>query len=92
MPNVPTTTELGFPTIVSSSTRGLAAPKGTPPEAVKKLEAALLKAMGDPDHIKRMEDQGIAIKPLGSDAFAALWKEEHEKARKYTDWAKKRPQ
>lgn len=92
MPDIPTTAELGFPTIISSSTRGIAGPKGIPPAVVKVLETAFLKAMNDPDHNKRMEEQGLAVKPLDAAGFAALWKEEHEKARKYTDWAKKRPQ
>ena len=90
MPDVPTTKELGFPSIVSSSTRGLAAPKGTPPELINKLATVFKKAMDDPDHMKRMEDQGLAVRPMPPAEFAATWKAEHEKARKYVEWAKQR--
>src|SRR5688572_8959496 len=37
LPDVPTTPELGYPSVISSSTRGIAAVKGTPPNVVKKL-------------------------------------------------------
>ncbi|MGH8429202.1 MAG: tripartite tricarboxylate transporter substrate binding protein, partial [Solimonas sp.] len=43
VPNVPTTKELGYTTVISNSTRGVGAPKGTPPEVVKVIEAAFLK-------------------------------------------------
>ena len=92
LPDVPTTKELGYPTIISSSTRGLAAPKGTPDAIVKKLGDVLKKAMDDPEHQKKMEEQGLGVKPMLGPEFAAFWKEQHERARKYTDWAKKRPQ
>ncbi len=92
LPDIPTTVELGFPTIISASTRGLAAPKGTPPAVVKRLEEALSKAMADPDHIKRMDEQGLAVKAMPAAEFAKYWAEQHEIAKKYTDWAKKRPQ
>jgi tripartite-type tricarboxylate transporter receptor subunit TctC len=34
LPDVPTMPELGYPTVISSSTRGIAAPKGTPPAVI----------------------------------------------------------
>ena len=92
MPDIPATAELGFPTIISSSTRGLVAPKGTPEPIIKRLEAALSKAMADPDHVKRMDDQGLAVKAMPAAEFQKYWLEQHEIAKKYTDWAKKRPQ
>lgn len=92
LPDVPTTAELGYPTIISSSTRGIVAPKGTPPAALQKLEAVLAKAMANPEHVKRLDDLGFGIKAMPSSEFAAYWLEQHEKARKYTEWAKQRPQ
>jgi tripartite-type tricarboxylate transporter receptor subunit TctC len=55
LPEVPTTKELGYPSIISSSTRGIAVPKGTPKDIVKAIEAAFQKAMANPDHVKKME-------------------------------------
>ena len=92
LPDVPTTAELGFPTIISSSTRGIAAPKGTPAPVIKRLEQALSKALADPEHVKRMDEQGIAVKAMGSEDFAKYWFEQHERAKKYVEWSKKRPQ
>ena len=53
--DVPTTKELGYPTVISSSTRGIAGPKGIPAPVVAKLAAVLKKAMEDPDHVAKME-------------------------------------
>jgi tripartite-type tricarboxylate transporter receptor subunit TctC len=92
LPDIPTTKELGFPAIVSSSTRGIAAPKGTPPAIVAKLAEVLKKAMEDPEHIKRLDEQGLGIRAMVGAEFESYWKDQHERARKYTDWAKKRPQ
>ena len=92
MPDVPTSVELGFPTIISSSTRGITAPKGTPPEIVKRLADILSKAMADPEHNKRLEDQGLTVRVMVGDEYAKYFKDAHEKAKKYVEWAKKRPQ
>ncbi|MGE0699977.1 MAG: Bug family tripartite tricarboxylate transporter substrate binding protein [Hyphomicrobiaceae bacterium] len=91
LPDVPTTVELGFPTIISSSTRGITAPKGTPPEIVKTIAGILAKAMADPEHNKRLEDQGLTVRVMVGDEYAKYYKEAHEKARKYVAWAKQRP-
>lgn len=92
IPDVPTTVELGYPTVISSSARGIVAPKGTPPAAIKKLAEVLEKAMQDPEHIKRMDDQGLGVRALTGEAHMRFYREAHEKARKYVEWAKKRPQ
>jgi tripartite-type tricarboxylate transporter receptor subunit TctC len=90
--DVPTTVELGFPTIISSSTRGIVAPKGTPAPIVAKLAQVFKKAMEDPEHVRRLEEQGLNIKTMGPDEFAAFWKDIHERSKVLVDWAKKRPQ
>ena len=92
LPDVPTTKELGMPTVISSSTRGIAGPKGMDAAVVKKLQDALSKAMTDPDHVKRLEDAGLAIKIMVGAEYEAYYKETHGKAKKYTEWAKTRPQ
>ena len=91
LPNVPTTKELGYPTVISSSTRGIAGPKGMPAPLVAKLQGILKKAMEDPEHVKKLEDQGIAIKIMIGDEYAKYFAETHAKAKKYTEWAKNRP-
>jgi tripartite-type tricarboxylate transporter receptor subunit TctC len=92
LPDVPTTKELGYPTIISSSTRGIAGPKDMPAPIVAKLREVLKKAMENPEHIKKLEEQGIAIKIMVGDEYAKYFSDTHAKAKKYTEWAKNRPQ
>jgi tripartite-type tricarboxylate transporter receptor subunit TctC len=92
LPDVPTTKELGYPTVISSSTRGIAGPKGLPAPIVAKLRDVLQKAMADPEHVKKLEDQGIAIKIMVGDEYDKYFADTHAKAKKYTEWAKSRPQ
>ena len=92
LPDVPTTKEAGYPTVLSNSTRGIAGPKDMPAAIVSKLRDVLQKAMADPDHIKKLEDQGLAIKVMVGDEYAKYFADTHAKAKKYTEWAKNRPQ
>ncbi|EWM48826.1 tripartite tricarboxylate transporter receptor family protein [Bordetella holmesii 41130] len=48
MPDVPTFAEAGVPAFDMSVWNGIAAPAGTPPEVVKRLESALAAALKDP--------------------------------------------
>lgn len=90
--DVPTTKELGYPTVVSNSTRGIAGPKGIPAPIVKQLADVLKKAMEDPDHVEKMDTAGLAIKIMTGDEYARYYKQTHETAKKYTEWAKKMEQ
>jgi tripartite-type tricarboxylate transporter receptor subunit TctC len=90
LPDVPTMKELGFPTVISSSTRGVAGPKEMPPPLVAKLRDILKKAMEDPEHVKKLEEQGLAIKIMIGDEYETYFAETHAKAKKYTEWAKNR--
>jgi tripartite-type tricarboxylate transporter receptor subunit TctC len=92
LPDVPTMKELGFATVISSSTRGIAAPKDLPEPIVAKLRDVLKKAMEDAEHIKKLEEQGIAIKIMVGEEYNKYFLETHAKAKKYTEWAKSRPQ
>jgi tripartite-type tricarboxylate transporter receptor subunit TctC len=92
LPEVPTTKELGYPTIISNSTRGIAGPKDMPAPIVAKLRDVLKKAMEDPEHVKKLEEQGIAIRIMVGEEYAKYFADTHAKAKKYTEWAKNRPQ
>ena len=91
IPDVPTMKEVGYPTVISSSTRGIAAPKGIPPPVLKKLEEVLRKAMEDPEHVQKLESAGLAIKIMVGEEYARYYRETHAQAKKYTEWAKSRP-
>jgi tripartite-type tricarboxylate transporter receptor subunit TctC len=92
LPDVPTMTELGYPTIISSSTRGIAGPAGMPEPVVAKLAETFEKAMQDPEHVARLEEQGLAIEIMTGEDYANYIKNTHEQARKYVEWAKTRPE
>ena len=90
LPDVPTTVELGFPSVISSSTRGIAGPKGLPEPVVKKLQDVFQKAMEHPDHVKRVEKAGLAVKVMVGDDYAKYYRDLHAKAAKYTELARNR--
>jgi tripartite-type tricarboxylate transporter receptor subunit TctC len=91
LPDVPTTPELGYPSVISNSTRGIAAVKGTPPDVVKKLQEVFRKAMEDPEHVKKMEDAGLSMRIMVGEEYARYYRDLHTKAAKYTEWARNRP-
>jgi tripartite-type tricarboxylate transporter receptor subunit TctC len=90
-PDVPTTVELGYPSVISSSTRGIAGPKGIPEPVVQKLQAVFKKAMEHPDHVKKMEDAGLGIRVMIGDEYEKYYRDLHAKAAKYAEWARSRP-
>ncbi|WP_100406174.1 tripartite tricarboxylate transporter substrate binding protein [Bacillus solitudinis] len=57
-PDVPTFSELGYPEVIMSTDRGIAAKKGTPPEIIDKLEEAFLHLLEDEEFLKEMEVAG----------------------------------
>lgn len=59
LPEVPTVAEAGLPGFEASSWFGLLAPAGTPPEIVARLNAVLVKGIGDPQVAQRLVNQGM---------------------------------
>ena len=59
LPDVPTFDELGLKGFDVSVFFGVVVPKGTPKEAVAKLNAALIEALKDPNIKAAMDRQGI---------------------------------
>jgi len=91
LPDVPSTPELGFPTVISNSTRGIAVPKGTPQPVIKRLQEVFKKAMEDPEHVKKMEELGLILKIMVGEEYARYYRDLHTKSAKYTEWARTRP-
>jgi tripartite-type tricarboxylate transporter receptor subunit TctC len=58
MPEIPTTAEMGFPSLVADNSYALFAPAATPAEIVAKLSAATLAALASPDMRARLHEQG----------------------------------
>lgn len=59
LPNVPTTSEIGFPQLKATIWNVLLAPKATPPHIVSKLNSALLAALADPTVQARLSKLGV---------------------------------
>jgi tripartite-type tricarboxylate transporter receptor subunit TctC len=54
VPDVPTFTECGVPLVVGGVWFGVVAPAGTPPEAIARLNAAVIRAVEAPDLRERI--------------------------------------
>jgi tripartite-type tricarboxylate transporter receptor subunit TctC len=59
--SVPTLAESGLAGFNFTVWHGLYAPRGTPPEVLQKLNAALRVALKDPELVKRQEALGITV-------------------------------
>jgi tripartite-type tricarboxylate transporter receptor subunit TctC len=89
LPQVPTTKELGFTTVISSSTRGVGAPKGPPADVIKVIETSFLKAINSPEMKEKMDAVGLALKPMVGAEYAKYYADQQAQAKKYTEWALK---
>lgn len=69
-PDIPTFTEQGFPTLMSSL-RGIAAPRGLPPEVRARLVDALAGTADDPAFQARMKELYQPLRLLPPDQYAA---------------------
>jgi tripartite-type tricarboxylate transporter receptor subunit TctC len=77
-PNVPTVREQGVD-FALGQWRGLAAPKGTPPEAIKLLHDAFKKGMEDPAFAKNAADMSVTLAYVGPEDFGKLMAADHER-------------
>lgn len=75
LPDVPTFKEAGttWPGVVNWT--GLWAPKGTPPEALARMQKEIANAMATPDMKTFAEGMGAEPRQVGADSFARLLKE-----------------
>ena len=71
-PDVPTLTERGFPGYEMPFWTGLFVRKGTPAEAIARLNAALVESLADPAVAKRITDLGQEIPPPAQQTPQAL--------------------
>ena len=62
-PDIPTTDEAGLPGFYMSIWHAFWVPKGTPREAIAKLNAAMREALADPAVRRKLEDLGQEIPP-----------------------------
>ena len=77
-PDIPTVDEAGLPGFYMSVWHALWVPKGTPRDAIMKLNAAAREALADPAIRKQLQDLGQEIPPLDQQTPEAL--HAHQKA------------
>lgn len=63
LPDVPTVAELGYEGYSNGSWAALAAPKGTPPAVIERLNAAMQKVLKDPAISERLEGLSFTTLP-----------------------------
>jgi tripartite-type tricarboxylate transporter receptor subunit TctC len=81
-PDVPTTAEVGMPSLLTENWYGMVAPAKTPPNVVAVLNKAAVEAMKDPAVIEKLSSQGAILGGDSPQHFAAFIDSETKK------WAK----
>lgn len=78
LPDVPTIAELGFPGYLATNWYSFIAPANTPPEIVKKLNAAIVAAINDPATLSRLSAQAMEPDPSTSEEMRAFVTKEYD--------------
>ena len=73
-PDAPTLKELGYD-IVQNSPFGIGAPKGTPPEVVRRLHDAFKKAMEEPSYVAALGRYDMVPMYMSTEAYARFAQE-----------------
>jgi tripartite-type tricarboxylate transporter receptor subunit TctC len=81
LPDVPTTTEAGFPDLVVDNYFGLSGPAGLPKEVSDKIAAATAEVMTSPTVLKKLEELGVVYTKLSPAEYGALV------SKQIRDWA-----
>jgi tripartite-type tricarboxylate transporter receptor subunit TctC len=77
VPEVPTMAELGLADFEVGTWSGLIAPRGLPPDIVKKINDAVAEVVNDPVIRKRLLDEGSEIRTLSPQEFGAFMRAEN---------------
>jgi tripartite-type tricarboxylate transporter receptor subunit TctC len=87
--DVPTSMEVGYPSVISSSTRGIVGPKGVPEPIVQKLQSVFKKAMENPEHMEKMDKAGLGVRVMMADEYGKYIISLHERVKKLVEEARK---
>lgn len=75
-PDVPTLKEAGFNNLEFSSWFGVVAPAKTPTDILDKLNAAVLKVVGNPETKTKLQDMGFKVTGSSREEFAKVIKDD----------------
>ncbi len=84
-PNVPTPKELGYEMTAMPGIDGVAGPPKLPPDKVKILETAFIKAAKDPEFVKWAEKANMNITVMDNKKFGNVITEQIKEAEKFRD-------
>jgi tripartite-type tricarboxylate transporter receptor subunit TctC len=79
LPQVPTIAENGLPGYEATAWYGIIAPANTPPEIVRKLHDASLKAFASAEVVDKLAALGASAAPTTPEAFAAFIRSETQR-------------
>ncbi|MEM2914896.1 MAG: tripartite tricarboxylate transporter substrate binding protein [Candidatus Bathyarchaeia archaeon] len=88
LPNVPTAAELGYPSVISSSSRGILGPKGIPAPISKKIQDVFMEAIKEPEHIEKMDKAGLTIKPMVGEEYDKFLRDIHQRVKPLVEIAR----
>jgi tripartite-type tricarboxylate transporter receptor subunit TctC len=80
LPDVPTYAEVGWGGYPGQGWWGLAAPKGTPPEIVAKLNSEFVKLFTDPQFVAFLDKNAVVSATTTPEGFAAFLKDDRKAA------------
>lgn len=78
LPNVPTVAEQGYPGFEAVDWKVIVAPAGTPPDIIRRLNAAATKALAQPSMIAKLADEGSVPMSGNPEQVARYIKAEQE--------------
>jgi tripartite-type tricarboxylate transporter receptor subunit TctC len=76
LPDVPTVREAGYPEIESTNWSGLVVPVATPPSAISRLNAELVRALGNAEVQEKLKTYGMSPTPGTPEQFGAFLQSE----------------
>lgn len=79
IPDIPTTAELGSPSLTITSWTGLMVPRGTPKDIVTRINAEVASVLKQPDTAERVREQGFDIVANSAEAAQSFMAAEVER-------------
>jgi tripartite-type tricarboxylate transporter receptor subunit TctC len=80
LPDVPTLDEAGLPGFPGQGWWGLAAPKGTPPAIVARLNSEFVRLFSEPKFVAFLDKQSVVAAPTSQAEFVAFLKQDRKAA------------
>jgi tripartite-type tricarboxylate transporter receptor subunit TctC len=78
LPGVATTAEQGFPKVQALLFSSMLAPSATPPAVIRRMNAEVVKALGTPEVVGRLNELGAVPAPSSPEQFAAILRRDGE--------------